>query len=86
MTQSPAATATQPDSAAARPAFCSIDDWCHLTGMGRRWTYDKLGTGELKAIKVSSRVLIDVEAGLAWLRSHPAPQIRAPRAPTQHAA
>ncbi len=51
---------------------------CHF-GMGRRTTYDELGLGNLKAIKVGARTLIDVEAGLAWLRSRPAAVIRGPR-------
>jgi hypothetical protein len=70
---------------APRPAYCTIDAWLDLSGMGRRSTYDYLGTGELKAIKVGSRTLIDVQTGLLWLRSRPAAVIRAPR-PRQHVA
>jgi hypothetical protein len=62
-----------------RPAFCTIDTWISQSGMGRRSVYDYLGTGDLKAIKVGARTLIDVEHGLAWLRSRPAAVIRAPR-------
>lgn len=61
------------------PKFATIEDWGTISGMSRRVTYEKLGTGELKAIKVGGRTLIDVEAGLAWLRSLPPPKIRAPR-------
>ncbi len=61
------------------PKFTTIDNWLALSGMGRRSVYDYLGTGDLKAIKVGTRTLIDVEAGLAWLRSRPAAVIRAPR-------
>jgi hypothetical protein len=61
------------------PKFATIDNWLVMSGMGRRNVYDKLGTGELKAVKVGSRTLIDVEAGLAWLRSRPPAVIRAPR-------
>ncbi len=61
------------------PAFCSVEDWCALSGMGRRSTYEYLGSGELKAVKVGARTLIDVAAGLAWLRSRPPAVIRAPR-------
>jgi hypothetical protein len=64
---------------ALSPKFCSIDNWCALSGMGRRVTYAELGVGNLKAIKVGARTLIDVDAGLAWLRSRPAAVIRAPR-------
>jgi hypothetical protein len=61
------------------PKFATIDNWIAMSGMGRRSVYDYLGTGELKAIKLGGRTLIDVEAGLAWLRSLPPPVIRAPR-------
>jgi hypothetical protein len=64
---------------APSPKFATIDNWIALSGMGRRSVYDYLGTGELKAIKLGGRTLIDVEAGLSWLRSLPAPVIRAPR-------
>ncbi len=63
----------------ARPAFSTIDGWGALTGMSRRMTYNLLGTGDLKAIKSGGRTLVDVEHGLAYLRSLPAAQIRAPR-------
>jgi hypothetical protein len=61
------------------PQFATIDNWCNLSGMGRRTVYDELGLGNLKAVKVGARTLIDVEAGLAWLRSQPAPVIRPPQ-------
>jgi len=61
------------------PKFATIEDWCTISGMSRRVTYDKMGTAELQAVKVGGRTLIDVEAGLAWLRSRPPAVIRAPR-------
>ncbi|WP_428487219.1 helix-turn-helix domain-containing protein [Rhodopila sp.] len=61
------------------PKFTTIDNWIVMSGMGRRSVYEYLGSGELKAVKVGSRTLIDVEAGLAWLRSRPPAVIRAPR-------
>ncbi len=61
------------------PQFATVDDWTTISGMSRRVTYDRLGTGELRAVKVGGRTLIDVEAGLAWMRSLPAPTVRAPR-------
>jgi hypothetical protein len=39
--------------------------------MSRTATYYALGRGDLRAIKIGNRTLIDVEAGLAWLRSLP---------------
>jgi hypothetical protein len=62
----------QAASVAVRPAFCTIEDWLTISGMGRRSTYEALGSGGLRAIKRGSRTLIDVEHGLAWLRSLPA--------------
>jgi hypothetical protein len=62
------------------PKFAPLAQWCMISGMSRTATYNALGRGDLKAIKVGSRTLLDVEAGLAWLRSLPSAQIRAPRA------
>jgi hypothetical protein len=62
-----------------RPAYCSIDHWSALTDMSRRSVYDALGRGDLRAIKVGSKTLVDVEFGMNWLRSRPAAVIRAPR-------
>lgn len=63
----------------ARPAFTTVEGWMALTGMGRRATYDALGLGQIRAIKRGARTLIDVDHGLAWLRSLPPAKIRAPR-------
>jgi hypothetical protein len=67
------------------PAFSSISDWGVISGMSRRTTYDELGNGNLKAIKLGKKTLIDVDHGLTWLRSRPAAVIRAPR-PRQQTA
>ncbi len=61
------------------PQFATINDWCAISGMGRTATYDEIGRGNLKAVKVGDRTLIDVPHGLDYLRSRPAAQIRAPR-------
>ena len=68
------------------PKFVTIDNWCALTSLSRRVSYDRIGSGELVAIKVGNRTLIDFEAGLAWLRSRPPAVIRAPRPRQQQAA
>ncbi len=62
------------------PKFTSIPQWCALSGMSRTGTYNALGRGDLRAVKCGDRTLIDVEAGLAWLRSLPAAQISPPHA------
>jgi hypothetical protein len=61
------------------PKFATIPAWCALSGMSRTGTYHELGRGNLRAIKSGVRTLIDVEAGLAWLRSLPTAQVRAPK-------
>jgi hypothetical protein len=40
--------------------------------MGRTATYEALGAGKLRAIKLGTRTLIDVEHGLAYLATLPA--------------
>jgi|tagenome__1003787_1003787.scaffolds.fasta_scaffold20608460_1 hypothetical protein len=61
------------------PKFAPLPQWCAISGMSRTASYNALGRGDLKAIKVGNRTLIDVEAGLDWMRSLPPAQIRAPR-------
>ncbi len=55
----------------AYPARATIPTWCSLSGMGHTMTYQALGTGHLKAVKMGTRTLIDVPHGLAWLDSLP---------------
>jgi hypothetical protein len=64
---------------APSPKFASIPHWCALTGMSRTGTYNALGRGDLRAVKCGYRTLIDVEAGLAWLRSLPTAEVSAPK-------
>jgi hypothetical protein len=67
------------------PKFGTIDVWMALTGISRRMTYEYLGRGDLKAVKVGTRTLINIEKGLAWLEAQPAAQIR-PQKPRKSAA
>lgn len=60
--------------------YATIDRWSEMTGLGRTKTYYLLGEGKLRAIKAGRRTLIDVAAGMAWLRSQPAAEIRCSRA------
>ena len=64
----------------ATAKFGTIDTWIALSGMGRRATYDALGRGDLRAVKVGTRTLINIEKGLAWLESLPLAQIRPQKA------
>jgi hypothetical protein len=61
------------------PKFAALPQWCSMSGMSRTATYNALGRGDLKAIKCGSRTLLDVDAGLEWLKSLPPPQIRTPK-------
>jgi hypothetical protein len=73
--------ATTPEGArmGPTPKFCSIEDWVKLSGMGRRFTYERLTDGSLRAKKMGAKTLIDVEFGLNWLRSLPDAAFASPR-------
>jgi len=47
--------------------------------MSRSGTYLAIGRGDLRAIKVGQRTLIDVPHGLAWLNSQPPAEISRPK-------
>ena len=53
-----------------------VPEWENISGMKRSKTYEFLGDGKLRAIKVGKRLLIDVEHGLAYLATLPVAQIR----------
>lgn len=65
------------------PAFATIAGWQRLSGMSRSRTYELLAAGDLKAIKLRSRTLVDVEAGLAWMRTLPAAIVAKGERPTK---
>lgn len=58
------------------PRFEPIEPWCARSGMTRSSTYEALARGDLRAIKLGKRTLIDVQHGLAWLASLPAAEFR----------
>lgn len=58
--------------AAAPTKFGTISEWCRQSGMGVTATYQALARGDLKAIRLGRRTLVNIEAGLGWLRSQPA--------------
>lgn len=71
--------------------YVSIENWGKITGIGKSTTYVLLAQGELRAVKVGARTLIDVEFGIRWLASQPAAKInhpskRAPNHPAKRAA
>lgn len=58
------------------PKFAPIPAWCRISGMGRSTAYAALGRGDLRAVKLGKRTLIDVDAGLAWMRALPLAEIK----------
>jgi hypothetical protein len=58
-----------------RPKFGPLPIWCAISGVGRSKTYQMLGSGELRGIKVGHRLLIDIEAGLAALAAMPVARV-----------
>ncbi len=60
-----------------QPKYAPLPHWCVLSGMTRTATYIALSKGDLRAIKQPGgrRTLIDVDHGLAWLRSQPLAEI-----------
>ena len=60
------------------PKYASVKGWCELSGMSRTGTFAALGRQDLTAKKQGRKTLIDVEAGLAWLRSLPQAVFRPP--------
>lgn len=63
------------------PAYATVPDWCGLSGMSRTVTYEALGRGDLRAIKLGTRTLVDVQHGLTWLASLPPATVRPHGAP-----
>ncbi len=57
------------------PEFEPIPAWTKRSGMTRTGTYIELSRGNLRAIKQGRRTLIDVNAGIAWLRTLPQAEI-----------
>lgn len=58
--------------------FATIPRWSKISGMSVRSTYRALAAGSLEAFKVGSSSLIDVQKGLAWIRSQPRAKYMSP--------
>src|ERR1700738_2900806 len=65
----------RPTTPAITPKYAPIPVWKRISGMGRTTTYEALGRGDLRAVKLNNRTLIDVEHGLSWLATLPTAQI-----------
>jgi hypothetical protein len=55
--------------------FCSIKDWCRISGIGRSSVYSLIGEKKLRAVKFAGKTLIDVPAGLRFMATLPEAQI-----------
>ena len=62
-------------STTVTPRFGPISVWTATSGMSRTGTYEALGDGRLRAVKLNSKTLVDFEHGLAYLASLPAAKI-----------
>lgn len=68
------------DEAHAIPVkYGPLDTWQRMSGLGRSKTYEMLGDGTLRAVKVGKRLLIDIEHGLTALAAMPPATIRPTR-------
>jgi excisionase family DNA binding protein len=61
------------------PKLSLISDFSRLFGVGRTMVYRSVGAGELRALKVGRRTLIDVESASAWASNLPHAAIHAMR-------
>ena len=60
------------------PKFATVKTWMALSGMSERNTYCRLASGDLRGVKIGRAMVIDVDAGMAWLRSCPPAKIKPP--------
>jgi hypothetical protein len=51
--------------------YAPMPDWFRISGMRRTATYEAIGRGDLRAVKLNGRTLIDVPHGLAYLAQLP---------------
>jgi len=63
---------------AAYPAYATVPGWCAISGMKRTTTYYEISRGNLRAIKLGARTLLDVGHGLAWLATLPLVTVTSP--------
>ncbi len=67
-----------PIESTIRPAFATPRVYATISGMSLRAVYEELAKGNLRAVKRGASTLIDVDHGLAYMRSLPAATYRAP--------
>jgi len=86
MSQHPSAAGNNPSLPGVRPAFATIEDFKIISGLSRRVIYELLGDGALRAVKRGVTTLVDVEHGLAFLRSLPPARVKPSRRKAEEAA
>ena len=63
------------------PRFAPVRTWCKLSGIGKTRSYELMATGQIPTRKIGSSTLIDIPAGLAWIDSQPAAQLKTKTSP-----
>lgn len=58
-------------SDASEPAYVTIQAFCDLCGLGQTSIYAALRRGDIEAIRVGRRTLINSKQALRWLASQP---------------
>lgn len=53
------------------PVYVTVKKWTQLSGLSRSKTYQLLASGEVLAIRVDARTLIDFKQATEWLASRP---------------
>ena len=51
------------------PTFCSVDDWCRLSGLSRSATYAAISNGWLPSLKMGKTRLIDFHRAIEAVRA-----------------
>ena len=54
------------------PLFASVQDLTQIIGLGRSNIYEMLARGDLRAIKIGKRTLVDVTAARQFMAAQPA--------------
>lgn len=62
--------------------YCSITHWTkHLVpGFSRSRLFECFASGDIRAVKLGRRTMVEVESGLAYMRKLPKAEFHAPKA------
>jgi hypothetical protein len=56
--------------------YMGMREWTAVSGMSRAATYKAFAEGYIHAHKIGRRTVVDVDQGLAWIASQPAPKVK----------